>query len=115
MGFLLKSAIHLLLIAGAVLLIAHEVPGIAVTGFTSALLVALVWGFISLFIKPVLSLLALPINILTLGLFSLVVNALLFWLVSAVVPGFVVSGFEAAFIGAFILSVLQWLIHHLLG
>ena len=71
-----------------ILLLTYILPGITVAGFVSALLVALVWGLLNAFIKPVLMVLTLPINILTLGLFTFVINALLVMLVAAIVPGF---------------------------
>ena len=65
-------------------------------------------------IKPVLKILTLPITIITFGLFSFVLNALLFWLMALVVPGFAVAGFWAALLGALVLSILNWLIQHLI-
>jgi putative membrane protein len=101
--------------AAAVYLTVSLVPGVSVAGgWQTILIVALVWSVLSLVIKPVLSLLTLPITILTFGLFSLILNALLFWLMSAIVPGFVVSGFLAAFFGALALSVITWLIYQIL-
>lgn len=88
------------------------VPGITVAeGWETILLVALVWSVITLVVRPVLTLLTLPITILTLGLFSLVLNALLFYAVTFIVPGFSVEGFMSALIGAFVLSVASWFIH----
>lgn len=96
----------------AVVLTIHFVPGLSAPGgWGSVLLVALVWSAISLLIKPLIHLLALPITIVTFGLFALVINALLFWLVAFVVPGFMVDGFGSAFLGSLVLSVLTWLIH----
>lgn len=101
----------------AVILTIYIVPGVAAPGlpgqggWITVFLVALVWSAISLTIKPLLHVLALPITILTFGLFALVVNALLFWLVSVIVPGFIVGGFFAALLGSIVLSVLSWLIH----
>src|SRR3989344_2171514 len=79
--------------------------------FLTILLVALVWSVITMVIRPTLALLTLPITIITLGLFSLVLNALLFWLMEAIVPGFTVDGFFPALLGAVVLSILSWLIH----
>lgn len=98
--------------AAAVFLTINIVGGITVSGgWVTILLVALVWSAISLTIKPILHILALPITILTFGLFALVVNAFLFWLVGAIVPGFDVYGFVPALLGSIVLSVLTWLIH----
>lgn len=102
-------------IVAAVLLTVNIVPGIALHGgWTTTLLVALVWSVIVVVIRPVLQLLTLPITVLTLGLFSFVLNALLFWAMALIVPGFVVSGFWAALLGALVLSILGWLIEQLL-
>jgi len=96
----------------AVFLTIYLVPGIeAPGGWLTIFLVALVWSAISLTIKPLLHLLALPITILTFGLFALIINALLFWLTAALVPGFVITSFGSAFIGSIVLSILNWLIH----
>ncbi|HEY4517814.1 MAG TPA: phage holin family protein [Candidatus Paceibacterota bacterium] len=108
---LLKGLLNLLAVALALLAIAHFVPGIAIESTYTAFVVAVLWGVIALLFKPVLSVLTLPINILTLGLFSLVVNALLFWLLSSFVAGFSVAGFIPAFIGSLILSVVMWVLH----
>jgi len=98
--------------AAAVFLTINIVGGIAVEGgWVTILLVALVWSAISLIIKPILHTLALPITILTFGLFALVLNALLFWVVGAIVPGFSVDGFLPALLGSIVLSILSWLIN----
>ena len=111
---MIKRLLHILVVAGALLLIANYVPGIAITSLTTALFVALVWGFVGVTIRPVLSLLTLPINLLTLGLFSLIVNALLFWGVAYAVPGFTVTGFLPALEGSLILMLVQWVASALL-
>jgi len=105
MTLLLRWAIN----AAALLLVAEVVPGISVSSFYSALVVALVLGIMNALVRPLLIFLTLPINILTLGLFTLVINALLFWFVSTVVKGFEVAGFTAAFFGALILWAVAWL------
>lgn len=107
----MKLLIRLLINALAILLIAYLVPGVAVTGFYTALIVAVVLGLLNLVIKPLILLLTLPITILTLGLFTFVINALLFWFVGTVVKGFSVDGFVPAFIGALILTVVGWIGH----
>ena len=98
-----------LISALTLLLLAYYLPGIGVTGFYAALITALVLGLINALIRPLIILLTLPINILTLGLFTLVINALLFWFVSTIVKGFEVAGFWPAFWGALILSLASWL------
>lgn len=94
------------LFALAVLLVAWIVPGISVENFPAALLLAFVMGFINMFIKPVLGLITLPINILTLGIFGLILNALLFMLAGYFAPGVAISGFWPALLGSLILAFL---------
>lgn len=98
----------------AVLLTVYIVPGIYDAGWETTLLVALVWSVITLIIKPVLKILTLPITIVTFGLFSFVLNALLFWSMTLIVPGFSVAGFWAALLGALVLSIFSWLIQMVL-
>lgn len=100
-----------ILSALSLMLVTYLVPGIAVASFYSALWAALVLGLINALVRPVLILLTLPVNILTLGLFTLVINALLFWLASSVVKGFNVSGFWPAFWGALAISVISWILN----
>jgi putative membrane protein len=80
------------------------VPGVDIASFPAAILAAIAVGVVNSAIRPVLSVLSLPINFLTLGLFSLVVNGVCFWLASLFVPGFVVSGLLAFIFGPVILS-----------
>jgi putative membrane protein len=108
---MIKILLRILITAGALLLIAHFVPGIAIASFVTAVWVALLWGIIGITIKPLLFLLTLPVNILTLGLFSFVVNALLFWLLALLVPHFSVSGFIPALEGSVILSLVSMVLH----
>ncbi|KKT89219.1 MAG: hypothetical protein UW87_C0007G0029, partial [Candidatus Moranbacteria bacterium GW2011_GWC2_45_10] len=96
--------------AVVILLLSYLLPGITVASFVSALLVALVWGLLNAFIKPVLLFLTLPINILTLGLFTFVINALLVMLVAAIVPGFKVENFWWNFWWALLFSILLSLV-----
>ena len=99
----------------AVVLTVYLVPGVVITGgWETTFLAALVWSVISMVIKPVLKILTLPITIITFGLFSFILNALLFWAMTLVVPGFVVSGFWAALLGALVLSILGWFIEQIL-
>ena len=86
--------------AVALLLVTYLLPSIQVSGFGTALIAALVLGFINTLVRPVLAILTLPITVLTLGVFYLVLNGLLFWLASALLPGFQVAGFVSALLGA---------------
>lgn len=101
----MKIILNWLIGAGAVLLAAYIVPGIVVSSFYIALIVAFIWGVMSFTVKPILNILTLPINILTLGIFSLVLNGLLFWFIASFVQGFEVEGFIPAFLGAFVVAI----------
>lgn len=94
------------LFALAVMLTAWIIPGISVENFPAALLLAFVMGLINTFIKPVLTLVTLPINILTLGIFGLIINALLFMLAGYFAPGVSIDGFMPAFLGSLLLAFL---------
>jgi len=106
---LLKIITKLLITALALLLVSYYIPGIEVTGVYSAVIAAFLLGLANLFIRPILFILTLPITLLTLGIFSFVINAILFWFVASFVDGFVVAGFVPAFIGAFIVSMISGL------
>lgn len=88
--------------------VAYIVPGIAVSGVYVALIVAILLGLVNAIIRPVLIVLTLPINVLTLGLFVFVINGLLFWFVASFVEGFSVDGFVPAFVGALLLTAFSW-------
>ncbi len=105
----MRLILKVLLTAAALLLVAYYVPGVAVASFYTALVVAIVLGLLNLVVKPILVLLTLPITLLSLGLFTLVINAGLFWFAGTFVKGFSVDGFVPAFIGALIVSVISWL------
>ena len=96
-----------LILALGIMFTGWVIPGITISNFTSALIAAVVIALINLGIKPVLMFFALPINILTLGIFVLVINALLFMFMAYLVPGVEVNGFWSAFWGALILSILS--------
>jgi putative membrane protein len=101
--------IRWLIYAVAIVLLAYIVPGISVKNFYSALIAALILGLVNAIIRPLLILLTLPVNILTLGLFTLVINALMLWLVASIVKGFDVKNFVAAFLGALVLWAVSWI------
>lgn len=97
-----------LILTGSILLAAYLIEGIAVTGFLSALLAAGFLGLLNVFFKPLLIILTLPINLLTFGLFTVVINALLLKMVSGVVSGLAIQSFGAAIWGAVIISLVNW-------
>lgn len=93
-----------------IIFISWIIPGISVNNFLSAMLACVVIAFVNIFLKPFLELISLPVNILTLGIFSLIINALLFMLIGALTPGFEVDGFWSAFFGSILLSILAGVI-----
>lgn len=111
----MKIIIHWLILTLAVLATPFIVHGIHVSGFLTAIVVAAILGFINTVVKPIVTILTLPINILTLGLFSVVLNGLFFWFVASIVSGFSINSFTAAIIGAFVISVLNWIMNKALG
>ena len=102
MNFLLRW----LLLAGALLLVAYVVPGVAVSSFVSALIAAAVLGLFNTLLRPLLVVLTLPVTLLTLGLFLFVINALLFGAAAWVLKGFTVTGFGPALLGSLAYSAL---------
>lgn len=99
-----------ILFALLIMLIAWIIPGITITGFLSALVVVVVMSIVNVLIRPIVEFISLPLNVLTLGIFSLVINALLFLLVAKFSPGFQIDGFWNGFFGALILSIMTPLI-----
>jgi len=101
----MKLIVRWLLLAAALLLVAHLFSGVTVASFGSALIAAFVLGLFNTLVRPLLVLLTLPVTILTLGLFLFVINALMFWAAASVLDGFAVSGFWAALVGSLLYSV----------
>ncbi|MFA7668397.1 MAG: phage holin family protein [Burkholderiaceae bacterium] len=98
----------------ALLIVAYVLPGISVASFGAALIAALVLGLLNTLVKPFLILLTLPITVVTLGLFLLVLNALVFWFAGSILKGFQVAGFWWALAGALIYSLVSGLLSRLL-
>jgi putative membrane protein len=103
-------ALRWLILTASITIAAYLLNGIHVDGFFSALLAAAILGILNTFFKPILVLLTLPINILTLGLFTFVINALLLKMASGVISGFRVESFWAAIFGSVIISVVNWIL-----
>lgn len=99
--------INLIVSTIAVLATVYILPGVKISGFETAIILAIVLGIINTFIKPVLNLLTLPLTIITLGLFQLILNALLIILATFIVPGFVVDNFWWALLFALVLSIIN--------
>lgn len=104
----MKIIINLILNTLSVALAAYLVPGVSVDNWLTALYVSIIFGILNTIIKPILVLVTLPITIMTLGLFYLVVNVIIIYLVSYLVPGFVVVGFLPALLFGFVLSIVSW-------
>ena len=103
--------IRLLINMVAILIIAYLLPKvIGVDSWMAALVAAFLLGVVNTFIRPLLVLLTLPLTLVTFGVFLLVINGLLLWLVSAVVRGFHVHGFWGAVIGAVLISIVSWVL-----
>ena len=102
---MLKVIARWLLLAAALLLVAHLYPGVKVSSFGAAMVAALVLGLLNALVRPLLVLLTLPVTLLTLGLFLFVINALMFWAAAWLLQGLEVSGFVAALVGSLIYSI----------
>jgi len=94
----------------ALFVLPYVIPSIHVESYGTALVAALVLGFINTLIRPLLVLLTLPVTLLTLGLFIFVINGLLFWFVGSFIRGFTVGGFWAGVFGAIVYSIISWLL-----
>lgn len=108
-----------ILVALAFLALPYIIPGIAISSFKTALIIAAVWGLANVLVKPIMHVVLLPITIVTLGLFSIVINALLLWGVSWVAQvsniGFSVNGFWAAFLGSLVLTAASYIAHKIVS
>lgn len=107
MGLLLKW----LIMAASIIIAAYFIPGVTVGSFFSALWVAIFLGVVNILVRPVLIFITLPINILTLGLFTFVINAVLILLASSVIKGFEVAGFWWALLYSIVLSAVNYIIN----
>jgi putative membrane protein len=107
MFFLFRLLIHMV----AILIIAYLLPRIIrVDGILPALVAAFLLGIVNAILRPILVILTFPLTLLTLGLFLLVINGLLLWLVAAFVRGFYVNGFWGALVGSILISIVSWIL-----
>lgn len=97
-----------LIVTAAILIAAYILPGLRVKSFGAAIIAAAVLAVLNAFVRPVLVVLTLPITLVTLGLFLFILNALVFWFVGAVVPGFEVKNFWYALLGSLIVSIVSY-------
>lgn len=107
--------IRWLILTLSILAAAYLLPGLDVSGFLSAFFAAAALGILNAFFRPILLLLTLPLNILTLGLFTFVINALMLMMASGVITGFHVRGFWSAVFGSLVISVISWLLTSLIS
>ncbi|UJH68300.1 phage holin family protein [Allomuricauda sp. SCSIO 65647] len=110
----MKSILRILLSALAVVILSYVLPGVGVDSFTTAIIVAIVLSLLNFLVKPILVILTLPITIVTLGLFLLVINAIIILLAAKFIGGFHVSGFWWAILFSLLLSLLQSILYSLL-
>jgi len=96
----------------AIFALPYFVAGITVNGIVTALIVSACLVFLNMVVKPIVTILTLPINILTLGLFSIIINGVFFWFVAQIIQGFTVASFTAAVIGALVISIINWIVNH---
>lgn len=98
---------RLLINALAFYITSYIIPGMVISGWQTLLVIAVVWGILTTIIKPILIILTLPINILTLGLFTFVINAVLLLITSSIVPGFKIDGFGTALLAVIVLTIVN--------
>ncbi|MDP2968067.1 MAG: phage holin family protein [Deltaproteobacteria bacterium] len=111
MFFIVRLMINMV----AILIISYLFPGmIWVDNFLAALAAAFLLGIVNAILRPILVFLTFPLTLLTLGLFLLVINGLMLWLVSALVKGFHVNGFWGAVLGSILISIVSWILSRFL-
>ena len=103
--------IRWLVLTFAIILTSYLLDGIQITGFFSALLAAAILGILNAFFRPIILILTLPINVLSLGLFTFIINAVLLMMVSGVISGFKIQGFWYALFGSLLISIVSWLLN----
>ena len=101
------TVLRWLILTAAIMLTSYLLDGIQVKGFISALLAAAILSVLNVFLRPVLLVLTLPFNILSLGLFTFIINAILLMMVSGVIPGFIVRDFWSALFGSLLISIVN--------
>ena len=111
----MRLLIRWLVSAISLLIVAYFVPGFVVHGFFAALLAAVVIGFVNATLGLLVKILTFPLSLLTLGLFLIVVNAVMLKVAAAFTPGFQVQTWGAALLGAILLSLVSWFLHWLIG
>lgn len=106
----MKTLIYFIISSLAILITAYLLPGVEISGFITAFVLAVVLGLINVFIRPLLVLLTLPLSVITFGLFVLVINAFLILLAGAIVPGFAIASFWWAFLFGIVLALVNFIL-----
>ena len=105
--------VRLFINAFALVLMTLIVPGLHLESFSTAIIAALVWGLVNTLVRPIFSFFTFPLQLLTLGLFTLVINGAMLALTAKLVPGFTIRSFSSAFIGALVLSIISLILTHI--
>ncbi len=108
---MIRISIKWLALTAAIMVTSYLIDGISVDGISSAFLAAAVLGILNVFLRPIALILTLPVNILSLGLFTFVINAFMLIITSRLIPGFNVNGFWAAIFGSLLISIVSWAIN----
>lgn len=109
----MKLIIKLLLNIFTLAVVAYLVPGFEFAGIYALVVAAVVIGVVNTFIKPVLQLIFLPLTIITFGVVAFLINVVLLWMTSFVVPGFIIQNFITAVISSIVLTLVSWFLHRL--
>ena len=108
-GLFIRLSINAL----GLILMTRFIPGLHLASFSTAIWAALVWGLVNTLVRPIFSFFTFPLQLLTLGLFTLVLNGAMLALTAKLVPGFTIQSFSAAFIGALVLSLISMVVTHI--
>jgi putative membrane protein len=108
---MIRIIIKWLALTAAIMITSYLLDGISVDGISSAFLAAAVLGILNVFLRPIALILTLPVNILSIGLFTFVINAFMLIITSKIIPGFNVNGFWTALIGSLLISIVSWAIN----
>lgn len=111
MIMIIRLFLKWILISLAVLVLPYLIPGIIIATTTTGLIAGAVIGLINMLVKPIVKVITLPLNVLTIGLFGVFINAVLFWVGSLFVPGFEILTYGAGIIGSIIVALAWWVIN----
>lgn len=109
----MKLILRLVINVAALLVVEYILPGFHFANIWTAVVAAIVIGIVNTFIRPIVQLIALPISILTFGITAIIINVLLLWGTSTLVPGFTIASFWTAFFASILLSLVSWFMHKL--